>query len=89
MESKVTTEFRMDDGEMLFPRFIGGVDSFHTSVKAQNKEILIQAKTQSVGHCYLLIKLIKLENPSRLICITPDGPDITGINKYRPLKLPE
>lgn len=38
MESKVTTEFRMNDGEMLFPRFIGRIDSFHTSVKTQIKK---------------------------------------------------
>ena len=45
MESKVTTEFRMNDGEMLFPRFIGRIDSFHTSVKTKNEEIQIQAET--------------------------------------------
>ena len=35
----------LQDGEMLFPRFIGRIDSFHTSVKTQNKEIQIQAET--------------------------------------------
>ena len=45
MESKVTTKFRMNNREMFFLRFIGGIDSFHTSIKTKDKEIQIQAET--------------------------------------------
>ena len=42
MKCKIATEFRMYNREMLLFSVVHRIDSFHTTVKAQDKEVQIQ-----------------------------------------------
>ena len=81
MKSKVATEFRVNDREMLAPVLIDGIDRLHTHIKAENKEIEIQAKAQTIADSQLIQELRELELSARLVLIIPEVPDITSVNK--------
>ena len=58
MEGEVAAKVRMKHGKMLPLCFISWIDGLHTHVEPQDKKVEVQAQSQSVGHGYLLIKLV-------------------------------
>ena len=89
MKAEVPVQIRMSDRKMLFAVFVNRVDRFHAHVESENKIIEIQSHPQSVGHCYLFVKLIKLELPSRLLSVVSQCPYIAGIDEEGTVELPE
>ena len=57
VKSKVATETRVQNREMILLILIGWIDSFHTHIETYDKIVEIEAKTQSVANSNLLPEL--------------------------------
>ena len=68
---------------MLASVLVDGIDRLHTHIKAENKEIEIQAKAQTIADSQLIQEFRELELSARLVLIVPEVPDITSVNKQR------
>ena len=89
MESEVTLEAGICDGEMPAAIGLGWMNGFHTAVEPQNKIVEVEAKAKSVGDCYLPPELIELELTARLVLVVPDCPDIACIDEGCPIEFPK
>ena len=89
MEGEITAEIGMGDGVVLSAVLVGGIDGFHTHIKAQDEIVEIEADAQAIRHGNLLVEGIDLELTSWLVGIITQCPDITTIEEERTIEFPE
>ena len=89
MEGEIAAELRVNDGEMLLLGGIGGVDSLHTHVEANNEIVEVQTDAQTIADSQLVPELRELKLSARLLFVFTQGPYITGIDEQGTTKLPE
>ena len=68
MEGEIAAELRVNDGEMLLLGGIGGVDSLHTHVEANNEIVKVQTDAQTIADSQLVCNLyynLRRENSDR------------------------
>ena len=55
MESKITTQTRMSNGEMGFVFYLeGGIDGLHTKIEADDEIVEVQAQAHTVADGHIL-----------------------------------
>ena len=79
----------MDNRIMFFFRFIGGIYSFHTHIKAEDEIVEVHTEAKSVCCGNLLVECVKPELSGRLFFVIPYRPYVPGINEYRAIEFPE
>ena len=85
MESEVAFEVGIEQRIMLARCFVSRIYSLHAKVETQNEVVEVKPKPQSVGQSDLPIEAIETELSAWLFGIVAQGPDVTCINKHRPM----
>ena len=85
MEGEIAFKVGIEQRIMLARGFVGRVNGLHAEVETQNEVVEVKSKTQSVGQSDLSIEAIEAELSAWLIGIIAQSPDVTCINKHRPM----
>jgi len=88
VERKVATEHWMGEG-VAVTSMISWMDGFHTGIKAENEEVEVHAKANSVGYSYLAVEVVQSEGSTWLVGIVANRPYIAGIDEEGTVELPE
>ena len=88
MQCKIAAKARIYYRELVTSAK-GRVNSLHSTVETEDKEVEFHSYTYTVGKGKVLIKSCKVELPARLLVIFADSPYISGIDKYRRVQFPK
>ena len=89
MEGKVSAQAWMDNGIVCLFLFVGRVDCFHTQVETQDEIVEVQSNAHTVAHSQIVEQSRELELSAWLVLIVAERPDVSCIDKERPVELPK